>query len=619
MTKEGIERKIDVAAIRKKVDDIKTSTGARLTKKIQGSTADLNTRVGGQLSDAKSKINNSVGTAFDAIQGQLQDMANSHAKKAAAVNIPSKVCRIRNKGCWGGEESSSKKNRKIAQAKKDAESKQASKFQHAANQMTTKKANALAAVNQKLDSAGTDIANATTPTGKSVLETGAQTGATDTSGMYGDSSRTDESRAVKHQSSIEGLVKVDGVISDNLIVDGVINASIGDVTSVSQRIGVIDTSPGNLTINSFTSVDAVTGAVNAAIGYNTFAEQDVGSVISAGGNQVLGGVSILSTSDGALNAALGANTQATMRLVTIAGSADGQINSKSVITDPLNATLGSNTQSTMQLGYWQGDIRGSGNLFLQSAAALSASIGDQTTSLVGLANTGPNSVLQSLDMSVISEGSLAAPVGYASKAEVSLGEVLGSAGAAKMYVTTGPVLSASLGSNTSVVNRAGYLGEGNTIGGHYHSNVKTGALMAFALGDRTNSKNVIGSVQADIGGNADIDVSVGEVITGTVGENTEAETMVGSVLHDVSGDVDIDIVVGGINSFAIGLSTGKTIYSKTYVGNVLAPVSSANISVTSGSIFNLGFGLVLDLGIFGTLDLSRQGCVNIGNVGGNGC
>ena len=325
------------------------------------------------------------------------------------------------------------------------------------------------------------------------------------------------------------------------------------------------------------------------------------------------------TSDGALNAALGANTQATMRLVTIAGSAGGQINSKSVITDPLNATLGSNTQSTMQLGYWQGDIRGSGNLFLQSAAALSASIGDQTTALVGLANTGPNSVLQNLDMSVISEGALAAPIGYSSTAEVSLGEVLGSAGSTMTHVTTGPVLSASLGSRSSVLNRVGYLGEGNRISGHYNSNIKTLALMAFALGDRTASKNVIGSVQADIGGNADIDVSVGEVITGTVGENTEAETMVGSVLHNVSGDVDIDIVVGGINSFAIGLSTGKTIYSKTYVGNVLAPVSSANISVTSGSIFNLGFGLVLDLGIFGTLDLSRQGCVNIGNVGGNGC
>ena len=42
-------------------------------------------------------------------------------------------------------------------------------------------------------------------------------------------------------------------------------------------------------------------------------------------------------------------------------------------------------------------------------------------------------------------------------------------------------------------------------------------------------------------------------------------------------------------------------------------------SARAGSIFNLGFGLVLDLGIFGTLDLSRQGCVNIGNIGGNAC
>ena len=78
--------------------------------------------------------------------------------------------------------------------------------------------------------------------------------------------------------------------------------------------------------------------------------------------------------------------------------------------------------------------------------------------------------------------------------------------------------------------------------------------------------------------------------------------------------MNIDIVVGAINSFAVGLSTGKTIYSKTYVGNVTSPRGAANIKVHSGAIFNLGIGLDI-LGI----NLTRQGCVNIGNVGGNGC
>jgi hypothetical protein len=144
-------------------------------------------------------------------------------------------------------------------------------------------------------------------------------------------------------------------------------------------------------------------------------------------------------------------------------------------------------------------------------------------------------------------------------------------------------------------------------------------LLAFSLGDDTRATNAIGSVEANVGGDATIHVKAGEVATGTVGERTTAETYIGSVLADVTGDVDINIVVGAINTFAVGLSNSKEIYAKTYIGNVISPQKDVDINVKMDGVFNLGYGLVLDLGVLGTLDLSRQGCVSVGNYGPSPC
>lgn len=308
-----------------------------------------------------------------------------------------------------------------------------------------------------------------------------------------------------------------------------------------------------------------------------------------------------------------------MIVSSLTGSVRGSFDATSAIISPINVSMGHDTQSTMHLGAWRGNVETKGTLFIQPTAALAATIGESTSATVRLASQHARGRADALDISVTSEGSLAAPLGYRAKAYVEMGNVDGHVGQGDISVFTGPVISAALGSRTVATNRVANLQEGNWVRGQYKNHAHTGALLAFSLGDDTRATNAIGSVEANVGGDAKIHITAGEVATGTVGERTLAETYIGSVLSNVTGDVDITIVVGAINTFAVGLSNSEDIYAKTYIGNVISPQKDVDINVKMGGVFNLGYGLILDLEGLGTLDFSRQGCVSVGNLGRAPC
>jgi hypothetical protein len=207
---------------------------------------------------------------------------------------------------------------------------------------------------------------------------------------------------------------------------------------------------------------------------------------------------------------------------------------------------------------------------------------------------------------------------------LEIGNIYGIVGGdSKVTATTGVALVASIGGDTHAIARVATIRPNTTVTGSSNINVTTGLLTGFALGYNTTSLTEVGVVgdgnSMQVTGNVDINITTGEIITGNVGVNTLAETVIGSVHGSQTGHVDIDILLGGVNTFAIGLSNEGDIYSKTYVGNFLGAGQGGKISVNTGAIFNLGFGLVLDLGVLGTLRLVEQGCVNMGNVGQKPC
>jgi len=317
--------------------------------------------------------------------------------------------------------------------------------------------------------------------------------------------------------------------------------------------------------------------------------------------------------------ALGSRSKAEMLVSSLMGSVGGSIDVTSIVAAPINVAMGHNTQSVMHLGAWQGDVKTNGTLLIQPTAALAATIGEATSATVRLGSQSTGGRAHALDISVVSEGSLAAPLGYHAAAHIEMGNVDGHVGHGNVSVVTGPAVSAALGSYTVATNRVANLQEGKRVGGQYKNHAHTGGLLAFSLGDHTHATNAIGSVEANVGGDAKINVTAGEIATGTVGERTVAETYIGSLLANVSGNADIQIVVGAVNTFAVGLSSSKEIYAKTYIGNVMSAQKNVDIDVTMDDVFNLGYGLFLDLGALGTLDITRQGCVRVGNHGRGPC
>ncbi|MDC0572478.1 hypothetical protein OAO91_03445 [Luminiphilus sp.] len=599
---------------------------ARIEKKIgaEVSSEAVKTELKEDLDGMASKIASAVGAAFDNVEKQLKAQGSEERSKADQVNVPEKKCRIIKLGlCWGGETSKSQADRKSAQAEKDSHNKTADQFFKAADQMPVKKVAAQASIYQKFAGAESAIDNGLSPS-LSVPSTTVSDSAKDSGGAdnssHGTRSDNGHRSEVNNESAEVALVTI-GSETLVYVVKDIVNAAIGYEAIAEQHIADIGGDAGSLTVNSaiwLLGSDDV-ASINAAIGDHSVARQLVDSIYDELGVASVGQATFFTQNVGEINVALGSRSRAEMIVSSLMGSVKGSFDATSFIITPINVSMGHDTQSTMHLGAWQGNVETKGTLFLQPTAALAAAIGESTSATVRLASQHARGRADVLDISVTSEGSLAAPLGYRAEAHIEMGNVDGQVGQGNIIVVTGPVISAALGSRTIATNRVANLQEGKRVRGQYRNHAYTGALLAFSLGDDTRATNAIGSVEANVGGDATIHVKAGEVATGTVGERTTAETYIGSVLADVTGDVDINIVVGAINTFAVGLSNSKEIYAKTYIGNVISPQKDVDINVKMDGVFNLGYGLVLDFGALGTLDLSRQGCVSVGNYGPSPC
>ncbi|OUV62050.1 MAG: hypothetical protein CBC82_05415, partial [Cellvibrionales bacterium TMED122] len=600
---------------------------ARIEKKINaGASSDAMERdVKKDLDNIAGKIATAVGTAFDNIQKQLHAQGSDERAKADQVKVPEKKCSVIKigGGCLIDDTSKSKADRKSAQAEKDSHNKTADKFFKAADQMPVKKVAAQASIYKKFYGAERTIKESL-PATISVPPTTVSASAKDSGGAdhssHGTRPDNGHRSEVDHESAEVALVTIDSEVLEYAMTD-LVNAAIGYETTADQYIAGIESVSGKLTVNSATWLlsSGDIGSINAAIGDHSEAFQLVDSIYDESGDASIGQAVFLTQNAGEINVALGSGSKAEMLVSSLMGSVGGSIDVTSIVAAPINVAMGHNTQSVMHLGAWQGDVKTNGTLLIQPTAALAATIGEATSATVRLGSQHSGGRAYALDISVVSEGSLAAPLGYHSAAHIEMGNVDGHVGHGKVSVVTGPAVSAALGSYTVATNRVANLQEGKRVGGQYKNHAQTGGLLAFSLGDHTHATNAIGSVEANVGGDAKIHVTAGEIATGTVGERTVAETYIGSLLADVSGNADIQIVVGAVNTFAVGLSSSKEIYAKTYIGNVMSRQKNVDIDVTMDDVFNLGYGLFLDLGALGTLDITRQGCVRVGNHGRGPC
>ncbi|MBT6039168.1 MAG: hypothetical protein HOH17_07885 [Halieaceae bacterium] len=622
--KSKVDASVSVDDLKGKINDQLEPVAGKISNDLNAGIGKLNVRVDTDLDMMAGRVASAVGKAFTAVQSQLKQQGADERSKANAVNVPAKDCHLLGP-CWlTGETSESKSKRASAKSQKDAYNKTADKFYAAAAKMPAQKATAQASIYQKFGMAEESVDSSLST---KVVVPATAIGSSDASkeepgGANGSSSGVAPDNVyaaqVNDDSSVVALVSI-GSLTEIYSATGSINAAIGDSVRAEQYIAVVDSRAGDLTVGSLTLLGVDTGSINAGIGYQSSALQVIDSIFDRSEEASTGTASFATLNEGEVNVSLAANSKAEMLVTSILGSVKGHYSAKSAIFTPINVTLGSDTSAITHLGAWQGVVEGSGNLFLQSTAALSAAIGGSTNSVVRLASQGTEGHSTNLNISVVSEGALAAPLGYDATAVIEVGNVDGVTGSATVNVVTGPAISAALGGSTTATNRIANLQQGTRVGGTYNNTVKSGGLLAFALGDDTTAINALGSVEGDIGGSATISVQAGEVATGTVGVRTEAETYLGSVLANVGGNVDINVVVGAVNTFAVGLSSGKDIYAKTYVGNVTSNQGSANISASAGAIFNLGFGLIIDLGALGTLDFSKQGCVKIANHGSAPC
>jgi len=631
----------------KLVDPAVNAMRQRIDATLNNATAGLSNTINQSLSDVAGKINSALDKAFSAIQTECKNQATTHSSKAAdyqkqadAVDVPPvkyEDCQCRRCGdclwtykccCASCPTADSVKANADAQTKKDgleaqakAEGDTASKFNQAADQVMQKKNDVETSLNSvfadaavtipEISSAGGQVADGGDSTGDKTASTSSQT-----THPHGHS-------LIAHESALQHILKLSGTHLDNVVSTGAVNASVGNNAETVQAIATIGGGDGDKSFTGLSNTSIVTGAVNAAIGSDTQARQVIASVGTMDSDQTIMSLTTDNAVTAAVNAAIGASSQADMRIASVGGSITSGGNLKQVVSAPVNAAVGYNTESTMYIGNIDGNIAGSAKLTLVATAPVAAAIGGNSTAAVRVGNMGEKaSINGSLNSTIVQPtGTVAASIGYNSTAEVGLGNIDGTvAGNASMSVTTGPVVSAAIGSSTVAVSRVGEVAPGVRIGGPLSMSALTGLVTTFSVGAGTTARSEVGVIDANVGGGANVNINIGEVITGTVGTNTFAETVVGSVKAPVSGKANISVNAGGINTFAIGLSNSHDIKSQTYIGSVLSAQSGdVNINVNTAGVFTLGFGLVLDIPLLGTLDFSKDGCTKIGNVGSGGC
>lgn len=637
-------------SISAEIDNFTAKVEGRIKDRIDVATGQateaIRSKVSGAVSNVSQKINDSLDKAFASLSDVCKQeglkhkaSADEYAKQAANVQVPPIQyedcnCYRCSKCLWtshcccascpipdtvkANADASAKKSALEGQAKSEEE--QSKKFYAAAdtvivkkNEIETNLADLFSGVNRQISSI-------------SLSPVAVEEGGDDSDGSSqpgGNAQpRHPHGQSFSDRHLVDRFLQILGDTNLTLVMVDNINASIGANATTIQRIAATGGGMGTKIVLSEMDTDMSMGAVNAAIGVNSLAQQIMESLGTDDSNQRVGRVRARRDVDGAINAAIGANTLADMRIASIGGSSPGGVDMATRVAGAVNAAIGYSSTATTWIGNLDGVVGGTSNIFTLSTGAVSAAIGASTESTIRLGNLAPTAKVGGnyRNRLVQPGGAIAAAIGYRSNSTVGLGNIDGTVqGNATVNVDSGPVISASIGGASTAINRMAELAPGVRVGGNLDLNVKALGITAFAVGASTTARNEVGVIDAPVTGNARIAVNVGEIVTGTVGVNTGASAVIGSIKAPVNGSADISVSAGGINTFAIGLSTDKTIRSDTYVGSVLQATNGpVKINVSTGGIFTLGFGLVLDLGPLGTLDFSRQGCTQIGNIG-SGC
>jgi hypothetical protein len=605
-------------------------------------TDSLKEKLTASTSEVKGKIKDAIDNAFTQLKAACQTESDKHAASAATLNAQADginpgrqyethcehtsffYCGLSSPcDCSTNETAASVKANNDADAQKadlhtqaDRETNQANQYDGAVGKLTLQNNDVDANLDTIFSDSDTKISQSdqSDGSGESGGDSGSGTPRTPTH-PHGTSLADNNGVLLEHYLNITG----DSIRT--LSVTESVNAAIGMNAQVEQSLGAIGGGNGGKTFAGIKDTDITAGAVNAGIGSNSYARQVISSMGTVDDNQSVGSVTANRVVSLPINAAIGASSLADMRIASIGGSAQ-DVNMTSTVAAPVNAAIGYNTTALMEIGNIDGIVTKSATSTVVSGAPINAAIGAQTTSTIRIGNLGTEgSIGGSYTGSIVQPvGTVSVGIGYQTNSLVSLGNVDGTVGGdANVTIITGPVVSAAIGSNTYAINRVGELAKDVRVGGALNITSTTGLMTAFALGYATTASNEVAVIDAPVTGSATINVNVGEIVTGTIGANTAANAAIGSIKAPVYGDANISVTALGINTFAIGYSDVGAISSQTYIGNVLQPVyGPANINVVTGGVFTLGFGLVLDLGILGTLDFSRNGCTNIGNIG-SGC
>lgn len=370
----------------------------------------------------------------------------------------------------------------------------------------------------------------------------------------------------------------------------------------------------------------VAGSITAALGDEATATTFVGDIGDTADTRVGGQVDELIIAPGIISASLGYNTASDVRIADIDGTVGGKLNRQVNTVGVLSAAIGGDSYSTVSIANIDGHVTNSARQDATVVGALAAAVGGNTSATVRMANLGEGVTVGSLDQRIIqATPAIAAAIGYDSDALISVGQIDADVtGDLKQHITLGSVIAAAVGADTQTNIRIGDVT--HKVTGDLTQTITIGDVTNIAIGANTQANTDVGVIAAPVTGDVNMNINTGVITTATVGVGTRAQSIIGSVYAPVNGDLDVDIGVGDTTTFSIGIGTGsKHITANTFIGSVFTPVNgSRRISVHTGAVTALGFGLDIDLGPLGELDISISGCdsgslVNIGNIGSPPC
>ena len=432
--------------------------------------------------------------------------------------------------------------------------------------------------------------------------------------------------AFNHQGSKHRVLELADVIESALIANQDVNASIGYNTEAIQQIasvqGNISGFP-NIMILPLTTRSEI---INASIGSYSHARQMIDQLGVSNRDTTVpqGHVEFAGVSIGGVNAAIGYDSAAFHVQGLVAGHfTDATVTSFS--GGFVNASIGSKTLSDLRLSSFEGEtVQGGLDLLSGAVGVIVAAVGSDSSATYHAAAATDVRTTGNVKMHAVTPGAIVAAVGANTTASTLIASASNSQ-AQSIDVSVGQVLPsvvATIGYKSEAHNAVAVMRPNVKVDGDWKADIIFGQLTAFSLGDDTRAINEIGVIADNVSGTVEQNIGVGVMVAGTLGLHTEATNKIGNIEASVNGDVESTITIGDINTLSMGFTAGRVdqpIYARTLVGNVFSETGAVKRDITVGAITNIGIGLIIDLGILGTLDLSHKGCVSIGNIGPSQC